>query len=70
VANEGLQLLEKGRPERLPHDVIVETETKDGVDVVVIRQRTTRTSGYHTKVPASRAILETAVGAARAFVGS
>jgi len=88
VAEAGRGLLERGRPERLPPDVIVETqgqgkaggrdkskaETREhgageeAVEVIVIRQRTSRTSGYHTKVPRSTAILRTALRAAARFV--
>ena len=67
VAEQGLGLLKKGRPKSLPKDVIQETQTKDGVDVVIIRQHTTKTSGYHTKPDASLRILRTALEAARRF---
>lgn len=70
VGKDGLGLLKRGRPASLPDNVIVETETKDDVDVIIIRQRTSRTSGYHTKVPTSAAILRTALRAAQRFVRS
>lgn len=70
VARQGLGLLKAGRPASLPEDVICETETKDGVDVVIIRQHTTKTSGYHTKPEASLQILRTALETAGRFAGA
>ena len=67
MAQEGLGLLKKGRPASLPDEVMCETETKDGVDVVILRQQTTKTSGYHTKPDASLRILRTALDAAGRF---
>ncbi|MDJ0974030.1 MAG: hypothetical protein QNJ98_06185 [Planctomycetota bacterium] len=67
VAKEGLGLLERGVPKGLPPGVIVETETKDEVDVVIIRQKTSKTSGYHTKPPKSSMILRTALRAGERF---
>ncbi len=67
VCEEGKGLLANGRPASLPSDVIVEMETKDDVDVIIIRQHTTKTSGYHTSVNKSVAILETALQAADGF---
>lgn len=67
VAEEGLGLLQRGKPEGLPPNVIVETETKDDVDVVIIRQKTSRTSGYHTKPHTSAEILRTALRAGERF---
>lgn len=43
--------------------ITVETQSEDGVDVIVIRQKTTRTSGYHTNDKAVRGILTAAAGA-------
>jgi hypothetical protein len=70
VAQEGLGLLKKGRPASLPDEVICETETKDGVDVVILRQQTTKTSGYHTKPDASLRILRTALDTASRFTST
>jgi len=75
VAQAGIGLLERGLPEHLPADVIVETQPAkgkgaDAVEVIVIRQRTSRTSGYHTKVPRSTAILRTALRAAARFASA
>ncbi len=67
VGKEGLGVLKRAKPESLPSNVIMETETKDEVDVIIIRQRTSKTSGYHTKPPTSIAILKTALKAADRF---
>ena len=47
-----------------PSGVVIEVKHDGGNDVVVVRQATTRTPGYHTKPDASRRILETALGIA------
>jgi hypothetical protein len=50
-------------------DLLVEKSTSDGMEVVVIRQRTTRQSGFHTNDFASGAIVLTAVATARRALG-
>ncbi len=49
----------------LPQGVILETKTQKDVDVAIVRQHTTRTSGYHTKPEVSRRILRTALAIAK-----
>jgi hypothetical protein len=64
VARPDFQLLKKydrvdATKKATPDNVILERshEEVDNVDVIVIRQQTTKTSGYHTKKPACLAIL-------------
>ncbi len=49
--------------------ITVETQSEDGVDVIIIRQATTRTSGYHTNDKAVRGILTAAAGATGLVLG-
>ncbi len=68
VAREGHDLLEATRGMDLPSGVIRETQTKNGVDVVVVRQRTSRPSGFKTEPRKSQQILRAAVNAAEDYV--
>jgi hypothetical protein len=43
------------------YGIILETKTQKGVDVAIIRQHTTKTSGYHTKPATSTLILRMAL---------
>jgi len=61
VSREGHGLLADAARVTLPQGVILETKTEDGVDVAVVRQYTTKTSGYHTKPATSRKILSAAL---------
>ena len=61
VARQGHDLIESTDGMSLPSKVIRETQQKKGVDVVIVRQRTSKTSGYHTKVGTSRSILRAAI---------
>ncbi len=45
----------------------IEVKSEKDVDVVVVRQTTTKTSGYHTKPPVSRRLLGTALQIATRF---
>ena len=69
VARDELQLLDvlKRKP-KLPNGVILEQQRKDGVQVIVIRQYTTSTSGYHTKEGTSISILITALEITELFL--
>lgn len=53
-----------------PKGVIHERKTQEDVDVAIIRQHTTRTSGYHTKPAKSAKIIANAVEVAQAFLDS
>jgi len=48
VARKAFGLLEKAEL-KPPEGIVVEPKAQDDVEVIVIRQRTTKTSGYHTK---------------------
>ncbi|MHC4547788.1 MAG: hypothetical protein ACYTEZ_03340 [Planctomycetota bacterium] len=61
LAREGHGLFEDVAKVALPRKVILETQSQKDVDVAILRQRTTRTSGYHTRAPVSRRILRTAL---------
>lgn len=50
---------------KLPRNISFEKRTTSDVDVIVIRQRTTRTSGYYTKLRASRFIVQTSLNLMR-----
>lgn len=49
LARRGLGLLAAARDVPLPSGLVRETKAEDDVEVVVLRQRTTKTSGYHTE---------------------
>jgi hypothetical protein len=66
LERQGHDLFSAARRVELASGVILETKSQDEVDVAVVRQRTTRTSGYHTKPNASCRILRTALQIARA----
>ncbi|HEC12331.1 MAG TPA: hypothetical protein ENI80_03635 [Acidiferrobacteraceae bacterium] len=70
VAKAGHDLIKQTQHLRLSSNIIRETQTKDGVDVVIFRQRTSRTSGYHTKVKTSALILGAALQNAEAYIDS
>ena len=48
-----------------PPKMVIEPNTEDDVDIIVIRNLTTKTSGYHTNPARSRAIFAAALGEAR-----
>ncbi len=45
----------------VPRNINVKYESDGEADVIVIRQHTTKTSGYHSKLPACKSILEIAL---------
>lgn len=49
----------------VPKAIITEFKSERDADVIVIRQYTTKTSGYHTKINACKSILERALAASR-----
>jgi hypothetical protein len=68
LARQGHGLLDAARTVEMPGGVILETKSQDDVEVAIIRQKTTRTSGYHTKPNVSCRILRTALEVARQAV--
>lgn len=69
VAKKGYGLAERIGGFEPPANMVLESSTRDQVEVVVLRQRTTKTSGYHTKLDAARDILEQGVGLAERAAG-
>jgi len=51
-----------------PKNILFERAKSEGVDVLVIRQRTTQTSGYHTPLPAAQYVVATALQTARGLL--
>lgn len=70
VAEEGSGLIAKTASLRLPDGIVRETQKRKGVEVVIIRQRTSRTSGYETKPRVSAAILGLAIETAELYLRS
>lgn len=66
VATPGQGVTERCTAVRLPPNVVREVKHEKGMDLVIVRQATTKTSGYHTSAAVSRGILETAVRIATA----
>jgi hypothetical protein len=64
VARPRLGLHKQLRPEP-PPKIVAEAKTQDDVDILIIRQHTTKTSGYHTDTAAGLRIFEYALGQAR-----
>lgn len=65
AAKSGFGLELYSRKISISKNVVVEFERDSNADVIVIRQRTTESSGYHTKINDCRNILELTVSAAR-----
>ncbi|OPZ94008.1 MAG: hypothetical protein BWY74_00908 [Firmicutes bacterium ADurb.Bin419] len=65
AAGKNFELEKYRRNLRPPKKVIIEFQKEINADVIVIRQLTTNTSGYHTKMNDCMNILEFAVSAAR-----
>jgi hypothetical protein len=57
VAKQGFGLGTVYREYAPPRNIVKELNTEREVEVLVIRQRTTKTSGYHTKPAAAEEIL-------------
>ncbi len=65
VAKEAFGEVQVGKA---PRNIVVESSDQDGVNVVVIRQHTTRRSGYHTNTDAVRRLFGFALQEARGVV--
>lgn len=70
VAKEGHDLLDVAERVRMLPNIILETKTQKGVDIAIVRQHTTKKSGYHTKPETSTRILRTALTIGQLFVES
>ncbi len=68
VAKEGFGLGKYFNGVSTSHNVIKEQSNQDGVEIIVIRQYTTKTSGYHTNVHAIHNIMSDGIKAARGVV--
>ena len=68
VCKQGHGLDELTREVAIPDKVVREVTVKDGAEVVIIRQHTTDTSGYHTSAAQSAKILDTAIRTAETFL--
>jgi hypothetical protein len=53
-----------------PAEIISEFKYQDDVEVLVVRQKTTKTSGYHTKTPAALRIFTEGLNLAEKFADS
>ncbi|OQY01606.1 MAG: hypothetical protein B6I20_07655 [Bacteroidetes bacterium 4572_117] len=70
VAKPEFQLIKKYYESvEVPRKVIKEKSRKDGVEIIVIRQYTTKTGGYHTNSKAIHKIFECGVQTARQIIG-
>jgi len=61
AAKPGFGLLKRAEKMDAPKNITIECDVDDNAEVIVIRQRTTKTSGYHTKINDCRRILKKAV---------
>ncbi|RLD76774.1 MAG: hypothetical protein DRJ10_13035 [Bacteroidetes bacterium] len=69
VGKPEIQMLDKYyQAVSVPRKVIKESNRQDGVEIIIIRQYTTKTSGYHTNDKAIRAIFETGLQTARQII--
>jgi len=71
VAKEELQILSKYyKTVSVPPKVIKEQSREDGVEIIIIRQYTTKQSGYHTKGKTIKTIFETGIQTARQIISA
>lgn len=52
----------------LPKNIMIELDKDKNAEVIVIRLRTTKTSGYHTKINTCKIILERSIAAGRMII--
>jgi hypothetical protein len=53
------------KPRPAPTGIVIEDKREGDVDIAVVRQATSKTSGYHTDAAAARRVFECALGEAR-----
>lgn len=70
AAKPGFGLAQFAQKIIIPKGITVEFDADGNAEVIVIRQTTTKTSGYHTKINACKSILDRAVAAARMILSS
>ncbi|RLD78781.1 MAG: hypothetical protein DRJ10_09790 [Bacteroidetes bacterium] len=71
VAKPELQILDKYyQSVSVPKKVIKESSRADGVEIIIIRQYTTKQSGYHTNAKAMKIIFETGIQTARQIISA
>ncbi|MFH1046032.1 MAG: hypothetical protein V1727_03620 [Candidatus Omnitrophota bacterium] len=70
IAKAGTNFFKKDHPYLLipPHDVILEPKTSGDVDILVVRQQTSTSSGYHTNIRAALHIVDSALIIARKLI--
>lgn len=61
AAKKGFGLQRFARMVPVPKSIIINYETDDSAEVIVLRQYTTKTSGYHTKINSCKSILDRAL---------
>jgi hypothetical protein len=69
IAKTGFRLYDKFKDPELKN-IITEREEADEVDVIVIRQFTTQTSGYHTNTAAQEAILAAGIKSVKGMLAA
>lgn len=65
VAREGFGLIARTGDYSPPDNIVKETKLQDGMEIVILRQHTTKESGYHTDAATAHGILVAAVELAR-----
>ncbi len=68
VAEDGSGLLDASKEVPMPLGIILETKRQDDVEIAIVRQKTTKTSGYHTKPEVSANILRTGLKIGEQFL--
>lgn len=70
AAKRGFGLAKFAQMVPVPKSIIINHEVDAEAEVIVIRQYTTKTSGYHTKINSCKSILERALTTLRLIIGS
>lgn len=70
AAKRGFGLAKFAHMVPVPKSIIISHETDENAEVIVIRQYTTKTSGYHTKINSCKSILERALFTFRLILDS
>ena len=70
AAKRGFGLAKFAHMVPVPKSIVISHEADDDAEVIVIRQHTTKTSGYHTKINSCKSILERALYTLRLILDS